>query len=330
MAFTTRPRTLKACIAATALLALAACGGGSSEGTGGTGDGGDGSTAAVRIVGAVEKPGAYGEQELVAAFGKWAFTHTGNYADGSKHELRGPPLISLLRNAGGTGSVDDTFVIATGSSGRRVAYAMAELLFDSSGRYIFVDVHEWVDGTTWIPIAGAEGPFRLTGSDKNFQRDVPNLRQLEVRPFPSAAVAVGGGVSSALTVSGAVNKPARFDLAALQALPASTVVFDSDTYTGVSLWTLLHGTAGLKTDPALRDPTVAMVAVVTGSSGHKELITLGEIDPAHDKLNVLVAYAVNGQPLGADGMARLVVPERYFVTRGVMNLVDIEVQTPPP
>lgn len=55
------------------------------------------------------------------------------------------------------------------------------------------------------------------------------------------------------------------------------------------------------------------------------MISLGEINPQFGGQQDLIAYSLNGQGLGADGLARLVVPGDTFGGRYVSNLVSLEV-----
>ena len=144
-------------------------------------------------------------------------------------------------------------------------------------------------------------------------------------PAP-AVTAAGEGVSPAFTVSGAVARRATFDLAALKALPPITQTVGSNTYTGVSLWTLLNDSAvGLKLDTALHNPTLSMYVLVTGSDGYRAVVSLGEIAPEFGNRPAIVAYSVNGAPLGRNGMARLVVTGDTKPGRAVARLAAIEV-----
>jgi hypothetical protein len=112
----------------------------------------------------------------------------------------------------------------------------------------------------------------------------------------------------------------------LQTLPATTLTVGTSTYTGVSLWTLLN-TAGLKLDTTIKNPSLSMVAVATGSDGYKALVTLGEIDPSFGNRPAIIAYSVNGAALGTPGDTRLVVGNDIKQGRSVSNLVAIEVIT---
>lgn len=321
MQATTTPhphRLLAASLAAAALMALAACGG-SDDGP------------VIRVQGAVDKAGDYDTGALQR---QAAVTQSVSYLSGTTPQSRtytGASLWSVLSDAGIT--LDTTkkndglnrYVLATGNDGYRVAFGLGEINPEFGNKASVVAYAETQNGSSG-PLASADGPFRVTApGDVKGGRYVSNLVRLEVRPSGSMAAATGGGVSNSFAVSGAVTKPASFDLATLQALPASTVTVSGTTYTGVNLWTLLSSTTGLKTDATAKNPTLAMVAVATGSDGYKALVSLGEIDPGFGNKAALVAYAINGEGLGANGVARLIVPGEVKQGRSVSNLVSIEV-----
>jgi DMSO/TMAO reductase YedYZ molybdopterin-dependent catalytic subunit len=140
------------------------------------------------------------------------------------------------------------------------------------------------------------------------------------------APAANEAVSPSFTVSGAVGRRATFDLAALQAMPAVTQTAGGNSYTGVSLWSLLNeASVGLKPDTAVRNPVLSMYAVVVGSDGYRAVVSLAEIAPESGNRVALVAYSLNGMPLGRNGMARLVMAGDLKPGRSVARLAAIEV-----
>lgn len=127
-----------------------------------------------------------------------------------------------------------------------------------------------------------------------------------------------------LQLSGAVARPASFDLAALRALPAVTRTVGTNTYMGVSLWDLVSA-AGVLVNPAVRNDLLGFYLVATGSDGYRTVISLAEISPGFGNQPDIVAYAMNGAPLTTNGFARLVVPNDMKAGRNVSNLVSLEV-----
>ncbi|MCY1288921.1 hypothetical protein D9M70_379860 [compost metagenome] len=155
-------------------------------------------------------------------------------------------------------------------------------------------------------------------------RYVSGLVKLEVRTAASTAAATGGGPSTQFQLRGAVTRPATFDLAALQALPAVTRTVGANTYTGVSLWDLINA-AGIQTAAAVKNDLLGFYLVATGSDGYRAVISLAEISPDFGNQPDIVAYAMNGAPLTANGFARLVIPNDTKAGRYVSNLVALDV-----
>jgi hypothetical protein len=155
-------------------------------------------------------------------------------------------------------------------------------------------------------------------------------------PVPAAAQGAMGdrgasAPSSFFSISGAVRKRATFDLAALKALPAVTQTAGGNSFTGASLWALLNdGAVSLQPDGKVKNATLSMYAVVTGSDGYRAVVSLAEIDPEFGNRPALIAYSVNGVPLGRNGMARLVMPGDLKMGRSVARLSSIEILTAAP
>ncbi|KPV18422.1 molybdopterin-binding oxidoreductase [Variovorax paradoxus] len=255
-----------------------------------------------------------------------------NFNSGSTPQTRtytGTSLWSLLSDAGL--QVDATrkndllsrHVLATGADGYRVVFALGELSPDFGNKPAIVAYAE-TTGAGSGPLAAADGPFRVTApGDIKGGRYVSQLVRLRVQPSAATAAGTGGGVSASFAVSGAVTTPLSFDLKALQAMVPVTQTVGANVYTGVSLWTLLNS-LGLRL-PAGKNPSLSMYAVATGSDGYRAAVSLGEIDPGFGNKGALVAYDMNGAGLGANGVARLVVPGEVKQGRSVSNLVAIEV-----
>lgn len=173
----------------------------------------------------------------------------------------------------------------------------------------------------------ADGFARTTAPlDVKGGRYVSNLASLTVQASASKTTSVGGGVSSSFIVTGDVKSRATFDLAALQALPQTTRTVGNDTFSGVSLWTLLNSSfVGLATDPAVKNDVLGMYVVATGSDGYKALFSMGELSPDLGNQPDLIAFSQNGSPLTTNGFARIVAPNDTKAGRWVSNLVSLEV-----
>jgi DMSO/TMAO reductase YedYZ molybdopterin-dependent catalytic subunit len=134
-------------------------------------------------------------------------------------------------------------------------------------------------------------------------------------------------------VFGQVQTPKMFDVRALQKLPdtnenvtyfaAGSVV--SQTFTGALLWDLLQS-VGVIVDPTIKNDILRKTIVVTGTDGYISVFTAGEIAPNFGGNQVLVAYEVNGAPLGTEGPAEIVAPGDKAGGRFVHNIATIEVR----
>ena len=263
-----------------------------------------------------------------------ATTQTISFASGSgaqTHTYTGTSLWGLLNEAriqldpARKNDVLNKVVVATGADGYRALFSLGELNPDFGNLASLVAYQETVDGAE--ALLSADGAFRVTSpGDVKGGRYVSNLVRLDVRASGSTAAGAGGGETTQFTVSGAaVKAPKTFDLAALQALPAVTRTVGTSTYTGVSLWDLLNTTVGLVTNPAVKNDSLGLYAVATGSDGYKAAFSIGELDPAFGNRPDIIAYAVNGALLTTNGFARVVVPSDIKGGRHVSNLLSIEV-----
>jgi hypothetical protein len=246
------------------------------------------------------------------------------------HTYSGPSIWNVVNDAGlvlDPSIKNDLLrkvVIATGSDGYRVVYALGEIAPNFGNRPAIVADRETIDATT-APL-GADGFARTTApGDIRGGRYVSNLDDLSVIPSASTLPGVGGGLSTSFSVTGDVLHPGTFDLAALQALPAVQQPAGTDLFTGVSFWSLLNDVVGLRIDPSVKNDVLDMYVVATGSDGYKAAFSLGELDPLFGNEPDLVAYGVNGSDLGTDGFARIVAPDDVKRGRYVSNLIALEV-----
>jgi len=150
--------------------------------------------------------------------------------------------------------------------------------------------------------------------------------QVPTAPAP-AQQAGGGELAPTIRLAGAVQQPRSLDLAALKSLPVSREMQDGRRYTGVTLWGLLNAAGGLAIPASPRNAALAYYVVAIGSDGYQAVFSLSEIDPSIGDRQVLVAYELDGAPLGRSGMARLVVPGDKKRGRAVANVVALEVRS---
>jgi len=252
----------------------------------------------------------------------------------------GITLRTLLDVAGGidvTTAKNDIlskYVVATGADGYKAAFSLGEIDPKFGDQPVLVATS---DTAGQLGPQGSDGLARMVvPGDHAGGRYISDLVDLHVGSLSEPPLQGPGGVSDQFTVSGQVAEPATLTpitLAALDQPSIETATFlsgsgqVSDTYTGVSLWTLLQD-QGLVTDPTIKNDVLRFGVVATGSDGYCALISLGEIDPAFGNQPDLVAYAdTNGQlgPGGSAGAMRLVVPGDHAGGRYISNLVDLRV-----
>ena len=292
----------------------------------------------VSVSGGVADPGLYNLPDLAPAA-----TEAVTYAAGGapvQDTYTGITLRTLLDIAGGvdvTSAKNDIlskFVVAIGADGYKAAFSLGEIDPKFGAQPVLVATS---DTAGQLGPKGSEGLARMVvPGDHAGGRYVSDLVDLHVGSLAEPPSGGPGGVSDQFTLSGQVADPATVTpvtLAALNQPTTETATFLSgagqvtDTYTGVSLWTLLQD-QGLVTDPAIKNDVLRLGVVATGSDGYRALISLGEIDPAFGNQPDLVAYADTGGQLGPGGSAgamRLVVPGDQAGGRYVSNLVDLRV-----
>ena len=278
-----------------------------------------------------------------------ATTETATYKAGGgavRDAYTGTALWTLLGSAGGIKPIPGVknssllnYVVAVGSDGYEAVFSGGELNPMFGGSSSAPDLVAYSDTGGQLGPGGADGFARMVvPGDKAGGRYVSNLVDLTVGQAPAPAKGPGG-VSTEFTLSGVLN-PGAYTLSSLQALPAVqlTATYEAggtpvtDTYTGVSLWTLLND-AGLITDPDVKNDVLRQYVEAIGSDGYAAIFSLGEIDPMFGDQPDLVAYAdSDGQlgPDGEDGFARIVVPGDIAGGRYISNLVALEVFTAAP
>lgn len=145
------------------------------------------------------------------------------------------------------------------------------------------------------------------------------------------------GPTTSFDVTGDVVAPVTYTLPTLQSLPPTTETVtyqtgggpQTGTFTGPTLWSLLN-TVGL-VSPPVKNGSLRQYVVATGSDGYSAAFSLGELNPRFGGSNPqdLVAYDLNGAPLGSSGFARVVAAKDNFGGRYVSNLANLRVGTAP-
>ncbi|HVC62873.1 MAG TPA: hypothetical protein VND19_21230 [Acetobacteraceae bacterium] len=291
------------------------------------------------LSGDIVTPGTY---DLASLSALPPTTQTVTYASAGKpvtDTYTGTNPWTLLNAAGGItpmpGAKNSTlrnYVVAVGSDGYQAVFSGGEINPKFGNQ---PDLVAYADTGGQLGPGGPQGFARMVvPGDTAGGRYVSNIVDLHVGAAPSLP-GTGGGVSSQFTLTGGVAHPGTYGLANLMSLPANTLTATymagsgsvTDTYIGVSLWTLLMS-AGLITDPTIKNDVLRKYVVAVGSDGYEAIFSLGEIDPAFGNQPDLVAYADRGGQLGSggpDGFARMVVPGDTAGGRYVSNLVELGV-----
>lgn len=273
-----------------------------------------------QLTGLVSHPGTFTLAKL-QTFPK--VTVTSNTQPLGAHSFAGARLYSLLQQAGiMTDSTRKNDILRkaaliTGTDGYGVAIALGEIIPRFANKQVILAYEE--DGK---PLPQTDGFARLIVPGDAFAgRYVSNVAQVTVEsPGPIPALK-SGTPSNSFYLDGQVMHPAKYDLAALKALAVTQAT--TAIYSGVVLNDLLN-----KASPVLdkkKNGILRLGVVAIGSDGYSVLVVGGEIAPKFGNDQALVAYSNNGQPLSADGFARLVVPRDQAMGRFVSNLIELQV-----
>jgi len=143
---------------------------------------------------------------------------------------------------------------------------------------------------------------------------------------------VHAAASTSLTVTGLDGKTATYSVDDLKAMTHKTLsVYNEHTkanesYEGVALTDLL-AKAGAPTGEKLRGKLFLIYVVAEGTDHYRVVYSLDETDPANHAGDVIVAYSMNGAPLGADGAFKMVSSEDKRPARWVRNLSAVTLWT---
>lgn len=289
-------------------------------------------TTSFSVSGQVVNPQSFDLQDLQALP---ATTQSVTFQSGSgsfSGTFTGVPIWTLLNDETGIktdpaikNDVIRNVALVTASDGYQVVYSLGELN-PGFGGAVNVPLMAYASNGALLT---TDGFARTTApGDIRGGRYVSNVESVEVVHVPYLTGTYSGGVATSFTVSGLVNNPTTYTLSNITSLPQTTVTVGANSYTGVSLWTLLD-TAGVTTNPQIHNNILRDYVVVTGSDGYQGVIALGEISPSFGNEQDLVAYILNGGvaglSLGANGYFRLIVPGDVKQGRWISNIIDIEV-----
>jgi hypothetical protein len=140
----------------------------------------------------------------------------------------------------------------------------------------------------------------------------------------------GAAPPSGITITGPTGSVTVLTPAQIAALPVltATISFETDhgalkaSFSGPLLWTVLKagGAVGGKMSKAV----VREYALVTGEDGYQAVVAVGEVSPAFENKDIILATQMNGKPLG-QGHDRLAVPGEQRGGRSVRDVVSIAV-----
>jgi hypothetical protein len=137
-----------------------------------------------------------------------------------------------------------------------------------------------------------------------------------------------------LLVAGLSGPPQALTLDDIAALPTVSVTMpeaapngrQSRTFDGPLLWTVL---AHLHlVDAEVYRDQVRQTVLLTGNDGYTAILAMGELSPAFENKQVIVAERMDGQKLGIDHL-RVVVASDKHGGRSVRDLVRIQIMAVP-
>jgi hypothetical protein len=134
-----------------------------------------------------------------------------------------------------------------------------------------------------------------------------------------------------ITGPGATASLTAGQLAAMPTVTLSTTFLTDHgpfkaTFAGPLLWTVLTATHALA--PNAHMDVVRQAILLTGADGYTALIAMGEISPAFENKQVILADSMNGQKL-PPGHLRIIVPADARGGRAVHDLTTIAILTEP-
>jgi DMSO/TMAO reductase YedYZ molybdopterin-dependent catalytic subunit len=227
------------------------------------------------------------------------------------------------------GALASQYFVASAEDGFTVAVAMAEVAPDYTSKRVILAIEQ-----NGEPMRA--GLRLVVPGDDLGGRSVFGLSSLELRGV--ASVPLSDALhSDGLELLGDIERPRRLDIAALNALTLRDVepvpskghgekVRPRRTFRGVPVWELLEG-AGLRYDPALREPFLPKIVVASDADGYAVVIAGGEIEPRFLAAPFIVATRDASGPLGdSDGGLRLIAPHDLAGARSVKAIASLEVR----
>ncbi len=252
------------------------------------------------------------------------------------HQYGGPLLVELLNKAGvkvDSGKPNDILrkaVVVYGSDGYSAAVAWGEIDPKYGNKKVVLAFQR--DGQ---PMPEADGFARLImPGDIAAGRFISNVAKVEVKDVGTVPASGERKATAALDVSGLVDQGGTFDAAKLGALKQTTVAVETRDASGAVTGKVVYGgvllndlltTTAIKLNDKAKNDILGIGILAIGADGYSSLIVGGEFDPKFANQQILVATSKDGQPLAADGFARIIVPGDLGAGRNVSNLAKLEV-----
>lgn len=308
----------------------------------------DGAAGELTLSGSITNPGTYTISQLQAlpsttesvTVGSTTNSYTGVSLWTLLGDGPGPTPPDVITGTG-KNAILRNYIVATGADGASSIVSLGEISpsFGGTGHSTVSlgMINPSFGGTSRPDLVAYQengvtlsAPQLIVPQDASGGRNVAGLSSLNVLGVPQPPVGPGG-TTSQFTVSVPGNAPVTFNINNLTS-PAfqattQTVTFlagntsVTDTYTGVSLWSLLSQVGAVQSD--LKSKFV----LATGSDGYQVLFSLAELNPGFGAPPDLIAYADTNNQLttGGAGFARLVIPGDNFGGRFVSNLTSLTI-----
>jgi hypothetical protein len=246
------------------------------------------------------------------------------------------------------GSADDVLErIADGEADAAVVYG-SDVPLDARKQIGVIELPDALNEFVDYSIAVLKGPNAVAARTfVSYVFSPPAQALFSRHGFVGAPVTVVVAADEAATASyspsfevrGLVNTAHRFTRAELALLPQESlsVSFQTDdgpesaTFTGTRLLNVFNAAGGARLPADVNDAKLRVSITVIGADGSEVAFGWGALDPDFGALDVLVAIARDGVPLGdGQGMARLIVPGDKRAGRMVPAITRIELTDPGP
>ena len=250
----------------------------------------------------------------------------------AEYLFTGPTLYDYAVAAGmlsEQGALASQYFVAGAEDGFTVTVAMAEVAPDYTSKRVVLAYEQ-----NGEPIRA--GVRLVVPGDDLGGRSVFGVANLDLRDVPSLPLS-DALHSDAIALTGDIERPGSFDAQGLNSRPLLDVepapskghgdlMRPRRRFSGPSLWDLLEG-AGLRYDPALREPFLPKIIVASDAEGYAVVIAGGEIEPRFLAAPFIIATRDAKGPLGAsDGGLRLIAPHDLAGARSVKAIASLEVR----